>query len=148
AASRSHLELAPTGGISSCFAAAQIEQPGRSVVPSISSLFCPMGQPLRRDYNTLGLATFCKGGCKSLNFLEAVARSRASAEVSAPEFSRSPLPPTKPFTDHHLTPPLQNVAGRRVGLCCGKQPERRPRGQHRIRRHDAALFHSGLAPKR
>jgi hypothetical protein len=30
----------------------------------------------------------------------------------------------------------------------GKQPERRPRGQHRMGRHDAALFHSGLAPKR
>jgi hypothetical protein len=29
-----------------------------------------------------------------------------------------------------------------------KQPERRPRGQHRMGRHDAALFHSGLAPKR
>jgi hypothetical protein len=29
-----------------------------------------------------------------------------------------------------------------------KQPERRPRGQDRMGRHDAALFHSGLAPKR
>src|SRR5688572_10007497 len=29
-----------------------------------------------------------------------------------------------------------------------KQPERRPRGQDRMGRHDAALFHSGLALKR
>src|ERR1700745_1685030 len=29
-----------------------------------------------------------------------------------------------------------------------KQPERRPRGQDRMGRHDAALFYSGLAPKR
>ena len=29
-----------------------------------------------------------------------------------------------------------------------EQPERRPRGQHRMGRHEAALCHSGLAPKR
>ena len=55
AASRSHLELAQTGGISSCRKAAQIEQPNRSVVPSISSLLCPVRQPLRGTYNALGL---------------------------------------------------------------------------------------------
>jgi hypothetical protein len=55
AASRTHLELAQTGGILSCLTAAQIEQPGRSVVPFISSLLCPVRQPLRGDYNTFGL---------------------------------------------------------------------------------------------
>lgn len=92
AASTVRLELAPTGGISSCRQATPIEQPGRSFPPLLSSLVCPVRQPLRGAYNTTGLG----GG-------EGSAR---------------------------------------------KQPERRPRGQGRMGRHDAALFHSGLAPKR
>src|SRR5262249_43870487 len=92
AASKDRLELAPTGGISSCRKATPIEQPGRSVAPLFSSLFCPVPQPLRGGYNTADLG----GGWGS----------------------------------------------------AAKQPERRPRGQHRMGRHEAALCHSGLAPKR
>ena len=55
AASRTHLELAQTGGISSCHRTARIEQPGRSVTSSISSLLCPVRQPLRGAYNTFDL---------------------------------------------------------------------------------------------
>src|SRR5262249_45992912 len=43
------------------------------------------------------------------------------------------------------TIPLTWAEGR---ASAGKQPERRPRGQDRMGRHDAALFHSGLARKR
>jgi hypothetical protein len=55
AASKDRLELALTGGISSCLAATPIEQPGRSWVPLFSSLVCPVRQPLRGAYNTSDL---------------------------------------------------------------------------------------------
>src|SRR5262249_60136409 len=54
-ASKDRLELAPTGGISSCLAATPIEQPGRSLAPLFSSLFCPVPQPRRGPYNTADL---------------------------------------------------------------------------------------------
>src|SRR5262249_10982488 len=47
AASTVRLELAQTGGISSCHRAPPIEQPGRSFAPLRSSLVCPVRQPLR-----------------------------------------------------------------------------------------------------
>src|SRR5262249_3487982 len=55
AASKDRLELAPTGGISSCRQATPIEQPGRSLAPLFSSLLCPVRQPLRGAYNTSDL---------------------------------------------------------------------------------------------
>ena len=47
--------VGPTGGISSCRQATPIEQPGRSWAPLLSSLFCPVRQPLRGTYNTSDL---------------------------------------------------------------------------------------------
>lgn len=55
AASTVRLELAQTGGISSCHQATPIEQPGRILLPHDSSLFCSGRHVLLGDYNTLGL---------------------------------------------------------------------------------------------
>jgi hypothetical protein len=51
AASTVRLELAQTGGISSCLTATPIEQPGRILILLFSSLVCPVRQPLRGGYN-------------------------------------------------------------------------------------------------
>jgi hypothetical protein len=55
-----------------------------------------------------------------------------------------------PFTlwpaQHRVARTLQQK--RLVIILKARQLERRPRGQDRMGRHDAALCHSGLAPKR
>ena len=55
AASKVGLELAPTGGISSCHTATPIEQPGRSLAHLLSPLVCLIRRPLRSADNTSDL---------------------------------------------------------------------------------------------